>query len=92
MATGWGEALDALAAQLDEVQRRLDAAEWGVEDLEAAPLPVGVPWTAAEQECALQLLDHLQQVSTRIQHTMAVVAGELGDLSRRRSAASAYGQ
>ena len=91
MATEWGEALDALAAQLDEVERRLDA-EWGVDELELTPLPVGVPWTAAEQERALQLLENLQQVSIRIRQAMAVLAGELGDLTRRRSAASAYGQ
>lgn len=88
----WSAALAALSAQLDEVERRLEADGWGPEDLPSpVPLPVGSSWTAEEWALGRQLLARLQAVTARTEVAMGAVAAELGDLPRRRGAAAAYG-
>ena len=89
----WSSIADALAAELTDVERRLDAGDWtGLATIEWSPPdppPVAAP-SAGEMERLRRVMNELTRVRGRVERELEAVRRLRADIDRRRHAGRAY--
>lgn len=87
----WEQALDDLAARVDDLDRRLDQSAWDeLDEVPFVPPAVVSAMTPEQHQRAAALLERVAACNRRLRRRMAETQAELSAIGDRKQGARAY--